>query len=194
MKKIYIILTHTGTLLSNVIRGWTKDEFSHVSISLDEDLEEMYSFGRLRPYNAFIGGFIHEKINEGTYKRFKNTECVVYSMQVEDKQYEKIKNKINNFNKNKEKYKFNIWGLFAVSINKKVKLPRTFYCAEFVKYTLQKSGVKAELPEIIRPENFKTIPNLQEEYKGLLREYDSKKTITYIDNIMDIYSRKEGIV
>ena len=39
MEKIYIVLTHTGTLLSRLIKAWTKDEFSHVSISLDEKLD-----------------------------------------------------------------------------------------------------------------------------------------------------------
>ena len=53
MKQIYIVLTHTGTALSTIIKYYTKDEFSHVSISLDEELEEMYSFGRLNPYNPF---------------------------------------------------------------------------------------------------------------------------------------------
>ena len=72
MKKIYIILTHTGTTLSKIIKNYTKDEFSHVSISLDKDLNEMYSFGRLNPYNPFWGGFVHEGINFGTFKRFKN--------------------------------------------------------------------------------------------------------------------------
>ena len=49
MKKIYIVLTHTGTTLSKIIKTYTKDEFSHVSIALDNKLQEMYSFGRLHP-------------------------------------------------------------------------------------------------------------------------------------------------
>ncbi|MFR7463045.1 MAG: tyrosine-type recombinase/integrase [Clostridia bacterium] len=56
MKKIYIVLTHTGTTLSKIIKTYTKDEFSHVSIALDNKLQEMYSFGRLHPYNPFWGG------------------------------------------------------------------------------------------------------------------------------------------
>ena len=63
MKKIYIVLTHSGTTLSKIIKGFTKDEFSHVSISLDKELNEMYSFGRLNPYNPFWGGFVHEYID-----------------------------------------------------------------------------------------------------------------------------------
>lgn len=175
MKKIYIILTHTGTILSNIIKTYTKDEYSHVSISLDEELKEMYSFGRLNPYNAFIGGFIHEKIDEGTFKRFKKTQAKMYSLMIEDNQYEKIENKIKEMEQEKETYKFNIYGLFAVSIHKKIKAPRTFYCAEFVKYILDEAGIKVELPEIIRPENFKSIPNMKLEYVGLLKNYKKDK-------------------
>lgn len=63
MRKIYIVLTYTGTLLARIVRFYTKKKYSHVSIALDEDLSRMYSFGRLNPYNAFVGGFVREGIN-----------------------------------------------------------------------------------------------------------------------------------
>ena len=87
MKKIYIILTVTGTWLSRLIKMYTKDEFSHVSIALDSKLNEMYSFGRLKPYNPFIAGFVHERKNKGTFKRFFNTSCVIYELEIEDEQF-----------------------------------------------------------------------------------------------------------
>lgn len=62
MRSIYIVLTFTGTVLATIIKEYTRREFAHVSISLDKELEEMYSFGRLNPYNPFIGGFVHEHI------------------------------------------------------------------------------------------------------------------------------------
>lgn len=40
MKKIYIVLTDTGTVLSKIIKIYTKDEFAHVSISLDKGLKK----------------------------------------------------------------------------------------------------------------------------------------------------------
>ena len=176
MKKVYIILTHTGTALSTIIRCWTKDEFSHISIALDADLEEMYSFGRLNPYNPFWGSFVHEHINRGTFKRFKNTRAEVYSMFVTDEQYEKAQKTIEYFNNNKQKYKFNILGLACVSINKKIVRKNTFYCAEFVKHILKVIGVTEvnKLPKIIRPENFKQLEGLKLEYEGLLRKYKKK--------------------
>ena len=88
----YIVLTHSGTALSKIIKGFTKDEFSHVSISLDKELNEMYSFGRLNPYNPFWGGFVHEYIDKGTFKRFYKTRSKIYSLNITEEQYEYKKN------------------------------------------------------------------------------------------------------
>lgn len=192
MKKIYIILTHTGTVLSTIIKYWTKDEFSHVSIALDADLEEMYSFGRLNPYNPFLGSFVHEHINKGTFKRFNKTKTEVYSLFVTDEQYEKAKKTIEYFNNNKQKYKFNIIGLACVSINKKIMRKNSFYCAEFVKHILKVMGVTEvnQLPKIIRPENFKQLQGLRLEYEGLLKKY-KKKNYLSLGDVQNLVQRNE---
>lgn len=171
MKKIYIILTHTGTILSKIIQNYTKDEFSHVSVALDEDLNNMYSFGRLNPYNPFIGGFIHEYIDKGTFKRFKKTKTKILELDIEEDKYLKLKEVIEKIQNEKEKYKFNVLGLFAIGFNKKIQAENSFYCAEFVKYVMEKSDIINELPELIRPESFKNIHGGKEIYKGLLKEY-----------------------
>lgn len=64
MKKIYIVLTHTGTYLSRFIRFYTKATYSHVSLGLDRNLNELYSFGRKYPYIAIIGRFVREYIDQ----------------------------------------------------------------------------------------------------------------------------------
>lgn len=175
MKKIYIVLTHTGTNLSKIIKFFTKDEFSHISIALDQNLDEMYSFGRLNPYNPFWGGFVHEKINEGTFKRFYKTMSQVYSLEIDETKYNKIKEAIEIIKKDKKKYKFNIIGLFAVGLHKRIHFDNSFYCAEFVKYVLDKSDIETNLPEIIRPENFKALAGMKQEYKGRLKDYRNRK-------------------
>lgn len=169
MKKIYIILTHTGTTLSKIIKKYTKDEFSHVSIALDANLQEMYSFGRLNPYNPFWAGFVHESIHKGTFKRFYNTKTKVYSLEITEEQYQVIKNIIKQIKKGN--YKFNILGLIAVGFHKRIRLRNSFYCAEFVKYVMEKAKVETELPELVKPEDFKYIKGLKEIYNGLLRKY-----------------------
>lgn len=174
MKEIYIILTYTGTALSRIIKTFTKDEFSHVSISLDIELKEMYSFGRLNPYNPFWGGFVHEYVDKGTFKRFYNTRAKIYSLKVTEEQYENMKNTIKKIQKEKENYKFNIIGLFAAGFHKKIKKEQSFYCAEFVKYVLEKANIDTRLPDAVKPEDFKNINGLQEIYEGLLKKYIRK--------------------
>lgn len=170
MKKIYIILTYTGTILSQMVKIYTKREFSHVSISLDEDLTKMYSFGRLNPYNPFSGGFVHEKIDAGTFKRFKNTKTKIYSLEIPEKKYYELEKLIKNMYKKKDTYKFNMLGLIGILVNYKVKREKYFYCAEFVKYVLEEADV-VELPDLVKPEDFEKISDLSEIYRGMLREY-----------------------
>ena len=180
MKKIYFVLTNTGTILSRIIRAYTKDEFAHVSISLDSELQQMYSFGRLHPYNAFIGGFVHEYIDKGTFKRFYNTNSKIYELEIENEQYECLKQIIIDFQSNKEKYKFNLIGLLAVGFNIKYQKDNKYYCAEFIKYATEESGIRLDLPDLVRPENFKDIQGKKEIYQGLLREYKPEKEIITI--------------
>ena len=171
MKKVYIILTHTGTIVSRIIKCYTGHEFSHVSISLDEELTKMYSFGRLNPYNTFIGGFVNEKIDSGTFKRFKKTKAAVYSLVVTDEQYEKMEQAVLKVQEEKDKYTFNILGLVYAAFNKKRDKEYCFYCAEFVKYVLEYGEIDLGLPKVIKPEYFKDLPELKLIYKGYLRIY-----------------------
>jgi len=171
MKQIYIILTHTGTILSKIIKTYTGSEFSHISISLDKELNKMYSFGRLNPYNPFIGGFVQECISKGTFKRFKNTWTTIYSLEVTNEQYKTIEQHIQQFKQHKEEYKFNVIGLFAVAFNLKIRFNNSYYCAEFVQFLMEQAKIKNELPKVIKPEDFKKLEGLIPLYSGLLREY-----------------------
>lgn len=178
MKKIYIVLTHTGTVLATTIRIFTGSKFTHSSIGLDENLEELYSFGRLNPYNPIIGGFVKEGIHIGTFKRFKKTKTKIFSFEVEDEKYEKLKANIDEMYKEKEKYKFNIIGLAIALFRIQPKFKNRFYCSEFVRYILEKSGINPEgLENVIRPQDFLNMKTDKLEYEGLLCQYDAKEKL-----------------
>ena len=171
MKQIYLVLTDTGTALSKIIRIFMRDEYAHISLSLDRELRHMYSFGRLNPYNPFLGGFVHESMTRGTFKRFKNTKAKIVSLNVDEMQYKKLKNILKYTKQNRREFKFNVLGLFGIYFNFKRKKDKYFYCAEYIKYIIEYSDIDLNLPEMIRPENFKEIKNSKIEYIGLLREY-----------------------
>lgn len=171
MKKVYFVLTYSGTALGQIIKFKTKKKYTHVSISLDEKLEKMYSFGRLHPYNCFTGGFVHERLNEGYLKRFKNTIAKICYIEVTKEQYQKLEEQIKIFEENKTKYKFNTLGLVYIFFNKKIHRNNYFYCAEFVKHILKQANVDINLPDMPRPENFENLENAKTIYKGILNKY-----------------------
>lgn len=171
-KKIYIVLTYTGTILSKIIRIYTRAEFCHVSLSLDKRLNKMYSFGRLNPYNPFIGGFVHEGINRGTFKRFKKTKTEIYEIEITNEQYNNIRQEIKKIMYDKENYKFNRIGLFLSAINYKYAKEKSFYCAEFVKHLIDTANIELDLPNTVKPIDFKKYNNLDLLYKGILKNYN----------------------
>lgn len=172
MHNIYIVLTYSGTMLSKIVKIYTRKEYSHVSIALDEHLDKMFSFGRLNPYFPFWAGFVEESPNFGTFKRFSKTKTKIYSLEVNEAQYEKIQQIIQMFLKDRNQYHFNIIGLLAVALHLRVKREKSFYCAEFVKYVLDYSNLNISLPEIIKPNDFENIDGIREIYSGILREYN----------------------
>lgn len=173
-KKIYIILSYTGTVPSRIIKFFTKGEYSHVSISLDKNLKKMYSFARLHPYNPFVGGFVHEDKDTGTFKRFKKTRVSVYSFDVSAKQYRKIWWRVHKMVKEQKIYKFNYIGLCGVKLKFKFSRKNYFYCAEFVKYLFDEANIDLDLPELVAPMDFKGKKCFHLEYKGLLQKYVPK--------------------
>lgn len=178
MKDIYLILTYSGTVMSKFIRLATNDEFAHVSIALDKELKEMYSFGRINPYNPFFGGFVREGLDFGTFKRFENkTLTNIYTLQVTNYQYKKLKRRVKKMNNCKRKYKFNIYGLFAAKFRYKIKRKDSFYCAEFVKRLMDEAKIENNLPEVAKPEDFKSLNNVRLCYRGKLKNYKVKLNI-----------------
>lgn len=172
-KKIYIILSHSGSVFSKLINVYTKTNFTHVSIGLDIDLVQLYSFGRLRPYNPIIGGFVQEDILNGTYKRFPNTKCAVYSLNVNRDQYERLEKEIGRFKKNQNMYSYNLLGLLGVMLDRPIDRKYNYFCSQFVSEILLNSGINiiAKSPALTSPIDFIGCEELKEVYEGPIRDY-----------------------
>ena len=190
MKNIYIVLAHTGTILSRIIRFKTGAEYTHSSISLDKDLDHMYSFGRKNAYIALLGGFVKESVNFGTFKRFYKTEISVFEIPVTDEQYNIISEKIEYMKEHRKEYRFNILGLFCAGFNKKMQINKRYYCAEFVKRLLEVAGIDVStLPDVIKPEHFVKLPNAKLIYKGKLKKYRADNN--FMEILIESMLRKE---
>ncbi|HEY8363108.1 MAG TPA: hypothetical protein VIK77_09535 [Tissierellaceae bacterium] len=160
-------------MLSKCINLYTKEPYTHVSIALDEELKELYSFGRLKPNNPIIGGFVKEDIENGTYARFPETRCAVYSLDINEMQYRRLLRELEKFKKNKERYRYNLIGLFGVAINYPVERKYNYFCSQFVSTLLKRSGIKLidKPTALTSPKDFRECKKLNLIYEGKLRNY-----------------------
>ncbi len=172
-KKIYIVLTYTGTWLSRLIKIFSRKEYSHSSIGLDLELYELYSFGRTIPTNPFSGGFVNEDPEDGTFKLFNETNAAIYSLDVTEEEYIKIKEYIEKFKHSSIEYKFNLLGIISARFNIPFNRGTKYFCSQFVSSALLYSGVYDFKKDtaIVAPMDLKNIPNLELVYEGKLRDY-----------------------
>lgn len=175
MKKAYIVLTHSGSVLSRVIKKITKSEYTHTSISFSKNLDSMYSFGRLYPRVPIFGGFVVEEINNGFYTVFKNTHCIVFEIEVTDAEYRKLNKSIKKYLKNKDKYKYNFIGLLTLLFNYSFTRDNHMFCSQFVDSLLKESGIELveKSSEFVRPMDFYNHDKLKVAYNGKLNDYET---------------------
>ena len=173
MKKIYIILSQTDTVLARTLKLITGAEYNHASISLDESMNELYSFGRLRPYNPFVGGFVRESKNSGTFKRFYNTRAVILRTEISDEDYARIQGCFETMYDHRREYCYNYRGLFLAFFGKAYRNERHFYCSEFVRHILIRFNIEPadSFCDIIKPIDFLALKNWEVVYQGNFQCY-----------------------
>ncbi|MBO4823658.1 MAG: hypothetical protein J5580_03785 [Clostridia bacterium] len=182
MKAIYIVLSRTGTILSRVISKITGDWYTHASLSLNDDLSTMYSFGRLWSYNPWIGGFVKESVAYGTMRRFRCADTLVMKVAVSTAKYMAISQYLHSMYADRKKYHYNYLGLFMSRWKVRVRSRKRnrFYCSEFVTDFLERFGIirYGELGEVVRPMELLKLRRIgkgQVIYRGALCQFTAAK-------------------
>ncbi len=173
MKKIYVLLMHTNTKPSKFVRFMTHYEYSHVAISLDEECNILYSFGRRNLYSIIGGGFTAENKNGEFFKLFNKTKCKIYEVLVSDEQYEKAKEIIKNMELNVEKYKYDFLGIGFRFFKIPVTFKNKYVCSYFVAYVLEKSNIYKFSKKVyfVKPKDFENLEGFNEIYSGQYNSY-----------------------
>lgn len=174
-RKIYIMLSMTGTRFARMLKCFTRSRYTHVSISLDRDLREMYSFGRRKMRLPMFAGFVQELPDRGVFQKY-DVSCAIYEMEVSDEQYTRIEHMINRFWEGYDHYKYNFAGLPFMLFHIPLCRKHRFVCSQFVAYLLSKSGVVTfeKGYALARPEDFLQL-GMQKIFQGSLRDYCKKK-------------------
>ncbi|MGE7825507.1 hypothetical protein [Paenibacillus sp. NPDC093718] len=173
-QSVFILLTNTGTLFTKVIQGYTRAPYNHASISFNRELSELYSFGRKNPNNPLNGGFVKEDLKTGTFSKYPNTTCVIYELQVSERDIAKMKRVLQAFIRKDKKYFYNILGVLGIALKEPIEFSNSYFCSQFVAEILKRSGVRLwdKLPALVTPDDFRQSERLQLIYEGKLSEYE----------------------
>lgn len=173
---IYVVLQHSGSATAKFLRAMTKDEFTHVSLSFDPTLNEMYSFARRSMIVPFYAGFTQESKDRGLLKKYKDSKIQVLKLQIDTEKLANLKRTIEEMYAHKKEYKYSFKGVIMAYFNKEYPRDHYFYCSEFVKKMLVENDVVKEgvLPPVTKPIDFQKIEELdgvEVVYTGRLDQY-----------------------
>lgn len=178
MKKIYVLLTKSRTIISKLISLTTNDKYTHVSIAFNEDLYPMYGFSRKYIHFPLPANIQIEPLDSGFYKKYNSIPCALYEIEVSDKQFKDAKLMVEQIFNNKKDYSFNVIGLILCRLGIKFERKNKFFCSQFVSKVLtEKSIIKSSKPpSLIRPADFTTFEELQCLFEGKLYELNNVLT------------------
>jgi|SRR5690625_1649692 len=174
---IYFIFTDTGTNLSRMINYCTGQSLNHVSLGFDDELTEVYSFGRIEPKNPFSGGFVRENIHS---KFLRDSQSEIYSFELEKSEREKILGHIKMIEADKGSYRYNFIGLIGVLLQIEIRRKRAFFCSEFVATVVSDvDSIKLQKPNcFITPADIRNQIDMKLVYRGRLGNYGTDAIIS----------------
>ena len=179
MKTLYIFLTRSGTLLSNLVYSLTGAQYTHVSLAFDEDLSTLYSSTRKNGYTMFPAGPSREYLNRGVFLMRENIPCALYALEVTDEAYIRAKRRTQHMMHHGELYRFNSLGLLLCWMHIRWQRRRHYFCSQFVSEVLEKSGAM-ELPKdstLMHPNDYAQLPQLKCLYEGCLADLPQRKAM-----------------
>lgn len=173
MRNLYIVLTHTGTLPSRLIRAATGAHYTHASLALDSGLARMFSFARRHVDLPLVAGFVAERPGEGVFALFPDTTCAVYRLPVSNACFAAVERIIADFYREYDNYRYNFLGLPLIRLGIPLRRAHHFVCSQFVADVLERAQAVRFPREtaLITPSDLAALPGAQLAYRGRLADY-----------------------
>ncbi|MGO2083577.1 hypothetical protein [Vagococcus sp.] len=168
--KVYLIFSATDSILSKLIGAYTQKPYNHVSIAFDENLKNVYSFGRKKISNPLIGGFVKEDFY---HPFFLCSQCRVYSLDITLEQLNSLKALIHYFEDRQQDLQYNFIGLLTLALNFNFERQNAYFCSQFVATILKEANVCSftKKSHFIKPYDLMDEVPLVLEYEGSVVNY-----------------------
>lgn len=194
---LYIVLLRDISPLGSVIRAYTKEEFSHSSISFDASMQDCYTFGnKLLKEGKIVKksfGTAHESFNgnSGRFSYPKNTVYHIYVMFFDERQIKAVRKTVDNIFTHHNDYQYNIEGLFSYIFNKPKTDPNKLFCSQFVSLVINsgKPGILTKDPSLYTPVGLTALRGVFDVEEGTIGTYDKtvveKRTKRIFEKIVE---------
>lgn len=150
---IYVVFSATPYKMGKLIRKVTGSTYNHMSISLDSELNRMYSFARRYYRTPLYGGFVRESLNR-YQKNAARSQIMICRIPVTTARYAALEQHLSLMETRQNRYLYN--HLSALSSLLRVSIPArdASTCVEFCVQCLHTAG----FPVI--PGHYYSIPQL----------------------------------
>ena len=183
-RSVYVVVTRTGTGVARAIRVLSRMPYSHVSLSADASLHELYSFCRNYTPIPLPATFNTEQIGTGTFGKYSVIPCEIYEIPLTEEQYTRFEHMISYFQAYRKLYSYSVMGLLRVRLQIESELVNKFVCSQFVAYVLEECGVTLDKPpSLYSPDDLRYLPDAKLIYRGELNRYyqeQNDSTLSYM--------------
>ncbi len=159
-KYLYIIFSSVPTKIGKFIRFVTRHPYNHISISLDAELNTMFSFARRYYRTPLYGGFVRESVSRYHIKG-NPAQMQICQIPITQSQYRMLSKELYSMLDNSEQYLYNHLSVLTSLLRKSVRLKDAYMCVEFVAEVLSRVGID------IAPNAYHSVADLEK----ILRKY-----------------------
>lgn len=172
MERIYIALVDTPGLFAALIRRFLGQKYIHVVISMDERLEEAYSFGRRNPRIPFFAGFEREDKRK-ILQAFPTADYMVYELTCSRQQKEQIRERLRRDYERRWHYHYAVPGLPFIVCGIPFYCKNQYTCSSYIARLLEEYQVCIPKKHfsLVTPKDFYVYPDKKIIYEGSLAEF-----------------------
>ena len=152
-KYVYVVFSSTQYRIAKCIRTLTHHRYNHVSISLDGNLQTLYSFARRYEDTPFCGGFVVET-PERYMRRNVAASVQICAIPVTDEQHAVIRAHLDTYEAEAQEYVYNYIGALTFLFRHRVTLEKCHTCVDFATELVSMTGAG------IAPDRFYSIRDL----------------------------------
>ncbi len=144
MQYLYVMFSSTPYKMGKFIRTVTRSPYNHMSISLDPELKELYTFARRYDRTPFYGGFVRETPGR-YYRKGEPAQVCLCRLPLTEAQYRDLKNHLEQMYCQRDRYLYNYFSVLAVPLQRRIRVHNAYVCVEFCMDVLSRAGLEVDL-------------------------------------------------